>query len=195
MVGGPKKLFKPNKTQRMIALRYFLQYFNAKWFDIKYSDSEYFLISIFKNMSSIEDPGYYAFLNKIIETVPNNSRIISSVIEVLFNSPINSPLQFKFVNDLARKCPQNIPYYSVLFFIKHSINGIFTKISHHYLIPLILDFYNQNELLRLAIWHYLCRLVQFNRFIIKPAKIFFFTNINLNSKRFKQFESTQKSIQ
>ena len=161
MVGGPKKLFKPNKTQRMIALRYFLQYFNAKWFDIKYSDSEYFLISIFKNMSSIEDPGYYAFLNKIIETVPNNSRIISSFIEVLFNSPINSPLQFKFVNDLARKCPQNIPYYSVLFFIKHSINGIFTKISHHYLIPLILDFYNQNELLRLAIWHYLCRLVQF----------------------------------
>lgn len=161
MVGGPKKLFKPNKTQRMIALRYFLQYFNAKWFGIKYSDSEYFLISIFKNMSSIEDPGYYAFLNKIIETVPNNSRIISSFIEVLFNSPINSPLQFKFVNDLARKCPQNIPYYSVLFFIKHSINGIFTKISHHYLIPLILDFYNQNELLRLAIWHYLCRLVQF----------------------------------
>lgn len=161
LVGGPKKLFKPTKTQRMISLRYFLQYFNEKWFDYRYSDSEYFLLSVFKNMSPTEDPGYYMFLTAIVDKIPNNSKYISGFIEVLFNSHINSPIQFKFVNDLARKSPQNLPYFSILFYIKNSVNGIFTRISHHYLIPLILDFYNENEILRLAVWHYLCRFVQF----------------------------------
>lgn len=161
LVGGPKKLFKPTKTQKMISFRYFLKYFNEKWFNFRYSDSEYFLVCVFKNMSPVEDPCYNIFMNVILQKIPMNSKNISNFIEILFNSTINSPLQFKFVNDLARKSPLNIPYYSILFFFKNSVNGIFTRISHHYLIPLILDFYNVNELLRLAVWHYICRLVQF----------------------------------
>lgn len=161
LVGGVKRQFVPSKTQQLIAMRYFLQHFTAKWFDIKFSETESLPAIIFKNMSPLDDACYYIFINAIAEKIPPNSKHISDFIEILFNSPVNSPLQFKFVDDLTRKCPNNPPFYSILFFIKHSIDGVFTRISHHYLIPLLLDFYNQHEVFRITVWHYICRLVQF----------------------------------